>query len=70
MDLLAWSFPNPGDADRIRQTFEEDIGVDSLGVGACRKDEAIHFAFPIVVIVGKKEQVAACARLRKLEDGL
>lgn len=52
-ELLARSFPNPGDADRIRQTFAEDIGVDRLGVAAHRRDGAIHFAFPIVVAVGK-----------------
>jgi SAM-dependent methyltransferase len=53
--LLAASFPNPGDADRIRQTFADDVGVDRLGLGAHRKDGAIHFAFPIVVIVGLKQ---------------
>lgn len=53
--LLAASFPNPGDADRIRQTFADDIGVDRLGLGAHRRDGAIHFAFPIVIIAGQKQ---------------
>jgi len=53
-ELLARSFPNPGDADRIRQTFADDIGVDRLGVGAHRRGGAIHFAFPIVEIAGQK----------------
>jgi SAM-dependent methyltransferase len=53
-ELLARSFPNPGDADRIRQTFADDIGVDRLGVGAHLRDGAIHFAFPIVAIVGQQ----------------
>jgi hypothetical protein len=53
--LLSASFPNAGDADRICQTFAEDIGVNRLGVGAHRKDGAIHFTFPIVVLVGRKE---------------
>ena len=53
-ELLARSFPNPGDADRIRQRFADDIGVDRIGVGAHRKDGAIHFAFPIVVVAGRK----------------
>jgi SAM-dependent methyltransferase len=53
--LLAASFPNPGDADRIRQTLADDLGVDRLGLGAHRRDGAIHFAFPIVVIVGRKQ---------------
>ena len=52
--LLAASFPGPGDADRIRRAFAEDVGVDRLGVGAHRREGAIHFAFPIVVIVGEK----------------
>jgi ubiquinone/menaquinone biosynthesis C-methylase UbiE len=51
-ELLARSFPNPGDADRIRQSFADDLGVDRLGVGAHRRAGAIHFAFPIVIIVG------------------
>jgi ubiquinone/menaquinone biosynthesis C-methylase UbiE len=53
-ELLARSFPNPGDADRIRRTFEDDLGVDRLGVGAHRKEGAIHFAFPIAVLAGQK----------------
>jgi SAM-dependent methyltransferase len=53
-ELLSRSFPNPGDADRIRQIFAEDIGVDRLGVAAHRIDGAIHFSFPIVVIACQK----------------
>jgi ubiquinone/menaquinone biosynthesis C-methylase UbiE len=53
--LLAASFPNPGDAYRIRRTFEQDVGVDRLGVGAHRRGGAIHFAFPIVVAVGQTQ---------------
>jgi ubiquinone/menaquinone biosynthesis C-methylase UbiE len=52
--LLARSFPNPGDGDRVRQTFAEDIGVNRLGLGAHRRDGTIHFAFPIVLLVGRK----------------
>jgi ubiquinone/menaquinone biosynthesis C-methylase UbiE len=52
--LLAASFPNTSDADRIRQTFADDVGVDRLGVGAHRRDGAVHFAFPIAVLVGNK----------------
>jgi hypothetical protein len=58
-ELLALSFPNPGDADRVRQTFADDVGVDRLGVGAHHRDGAIHFAFSIVVIVGLKRSARA-----------
>jgi ubiquinone/menaquinone biosynthesis C-methylase UbiE len=53
--LLAASFPNPGDADRVRQTFADDLGVNRLGLGAARTNGAIRFAFPIVLIGGKKQ---------------
>ena len=51
---LRASFPNPGDADRIRRLFEADLGVDDLGVGAHRQGIEIHFAYPILVVVGEK----------------
>jgi ubiquinone/menaquinone biosynthesis C-methylase UbiE len=51
--LLAASFPGPGDGDRIRQTFADDLGVNRLGLGAHRRDWAIHFAFPILILVGR-----------------
>jgi SAM-dependent methyltransferase len=54
--LLVASFPNPGDAERIRQTFADDIGVDRLGVRAHRREGTIRFAFPIVVIAGLKQR--------------
>jgi SAM-dependent methyltransferase len=60
--LLAASFPNPGDGDRIRQTFAEDIWVDRLGVGAHRRDGAIHFAFPIVVVAGRAKSAGVEVR--------
>ncbi len=62
--LLARSFPNPGDADRIRQIFADDIGLDRLGVGVHRRDEALHFAFPVVVVAGEKEQPPGRRRTR------
>lgn len=51
---LGASFPNPGDADRIRRLFEADLEVDGLGVGAHLLGTEIHFAYPILVVVGEK----------------
>jgi ubiquinone/menaquinone biosynthesis C-methylase UbiE len=48
------SFPGPGNADKLRRIFREDIGRDRLGVGAHLKGRKIHFAFPNLVLVGKK----------------
>jgi ubiquinone/menaquinone biosynthesis C-methylase UbiE len=52
--VLQRSFPNPGDADTIRRMFAEDLGVNRLGVGAHRREGAIHYAYPIAVVVGQK----------------
>ena len=52
--VLQRSFPNPGDADKIRKIFVDDLGVNRLGVGAHRKDGGIHYAYPVAVLVGRK----------------
>jgi hypothetical protein len=51
---LKTSFPRPGDDDRIRKIFKEDIGKDMLGVGAHYQGNVIHFAHPIAIVAGKK----------------
>jgi SAM-dependent methyltransferase len=52
--LLTATCTKPDDADKVRSIFENDLGVDRLGVGANRQNDGIHFAFPIVIMVGKK----------------
>jgi len=51
--LLSRSFPAPGDADRIRALFEGSLADDALGVGARRLDGAIHFAYPVAILVAE-----------------
>jgi SAM-dependent methyltransferase len=51
---LKASFPGPGDDDRIRSIFREDIDRDDLGLGAHFRGEKIYFAYPNLVLVGKK----------------
>jgi SAM-dependent methyltransferase len=53
-DNLRRSFPNPGDADKLRQMFVESLENDGLGVGAHRKGDNIHFSYPIAVLVAEK----------------
>ena len=53
-DNLQRSFPNPGDADKLRQMFVESLENDGLGVGARRVGDKIRFAYPIAVLVAKK----------------
>jgi ubiquinone/menaquinone biosynthesis C-methylase UbiE len=52
--VLKGSFPDPGNADRIRQLFKDDLGVGGLGLNVQHKDDGIHFAYPIVVVVSQK----------------
>jgi SAM-dependent methyltransferase len=56
--VLRGSFPNPGDADRVRQIFLEDVGLNRLCLGVSRKDGQIQFAYPIVILVGRKPEEA------------
>jgi SAM-dependent methyltransferase len=51
---LGASFPEPGDADKIRRIFRQDIGRDDLGLGAHFRGDKIYFAYPNLVLVGKK----------------
>lgn len=47
-------FPNPGDSEKIRRIFRDDVGQDNLGLKVHLRDEAIHFAYPVLILVGKK----------------
>jgi ubiquinone/menaquinone biosynthesis C-methylase UbiE len=50
-ELLRGSFPKPGDTDRLRALFREDIdsGRDELGVAARYEDASIRLTYPILV---------------------
>jgi ubiquinone/menaquinone biosynthesis C-methylase UbiE len=51
---LAASFPDPGDDEKLRRLLREDIGVDRIGVGAHVRDGAIHYAYPVTVLIAEK----------------
>jgi SAM-dependent methyltransferase len=55
-DLLAGSFPKPGDDDRIRALFEAEVaaGTDSLGAGAYREAGLIKVRYPVAVFAWRK----------------
>ena len=48
------SFPNPGDADKIREMFIGDLELDRMGIDVYQHGNEIHFAVPILVTVGVK----------------
>jgi hypothetical protein len=53
-EALSRSFPNPGDADAIRAMFVDSLPDDGLGVGARRHEGAIHFAYPVAILVAAR----------------
>lgn len=52
--LLASSFPPDGNADKIRALVRDDIGVNGLSIQAYLNGDAVHFTFPISVVVWQK----------------
>jgi ubiquinone/menaquinone biosynthesis C-methylase UbiE len=53
-DLLSRSFPNPGDADRIRKIFADSLADDALDLSTHRKDGKIYYSYPVAVLVAGK----------------
>ena len=52
--LLQSSFPNPGDKDKIRQLFIEDLQNNVLGVNSHYVGGEIHFTYPTSMIIAQK----------------
>jgi SAM-dependent methyltransferase len=54
--LLARSFPEPGDAGRIRRMFVDSLADDRLGLGTHREGGEIRFAYPVAILVTEVAQ--------------
>lgn len=52
--LLSSSYPNPGDAERMREMILDVLGKDATDLGAHVKDERLFVSFPVTVIAGEK----------------
>lgn len=52
--LLDSSFPNPGDIDKIRQLFAQDVQNNMLDLKSHYVGTEIHFSFPTSMIVAQK----------------
>jgi ubiquinone/menaquinone biosynthesis C-methylase UbiE len=55
-DLLARSFPNEGDADRLRKIFADSLADDALDLNTRRENGKIYYSFPVAVLVGKNSR--------------
>jgi SAM-dependent methyltransferase len=49
-DLLQRSFPNAGDADRIRALFADSLDTDALDMAAQKRGGKIYYGFPVAVM--------------------
>jgi SAM-dependent methyltransferase len=49
-DLLRRSFPNEGDADRIRAIFERSLTTDLLDMATEKRDGKIYYGFPVAIL--------------------
>jgi len=53
-DLLSRSFPNQGDADRLRTIFAHSVSDDALDLNTRLADGKIYYSFPVAVLVTRK----------------
>jgi|SRR5579864_7386875 len=51
--LLQRSFPEAGNAERIRKMFEDSVADDGLGMATRRKNGRILFAYPIAILASR-----------------
>jgi SAM-dependent methyltransferase len=49
-DLLQRSFPNAGDADRIRALFADSLDTDALDMATEKRGGKIYYGFPVAVM--------------------
>lgn len=52
--LLSRSFPNGGDADRIREMFAASLTDDALGMDTRRDGDRIRFGYPVAVLAATR----------------
>ena len=53
-NLLARSYPNPGDEMKILEMFRKSASDDSLGIPVRLEGEAIHYAYPVAIVAATR----------------
>ena len=53
-NLLARSFPEPGDDAKIIELFKASAGDDRLGVPVRIEGERIHYAYPVAILAAQR----------------
>jgi ubiquinone/menaquinone biosynthesis C-methylase UbiE len=58
-NLLARSFPNPGDEARIVAMFRQSAGDDSLGIPVHIDGETIRYAYPVAILASARPAIVS-----------
>jgi hypothetical protein len=53
-NLLARSYPNPGDEAKIVEMFRASASDDRLGIPVRLDGEAIHYAYPVAIVAATR----------------
>lgn len=53
-NLLARSYPNPGDESRITEMFASSVADDSLGIPVCRDGDRLEYAYPVAILASRR----------------
>jgi ubiquinone/menaquinone biosynthesis C-methylase UbiE len=53
-NLLARSFPNPGDEKKIIELFAASIADDRLGITVQRDGDKLHYAYPVAILAAQR----------------
>jgi ubiquinone/menaquinone biosynthesis C-methylase UbiE len=53
-NLLARSYPNPGDDSKIIEMFRASASDDSLGIPVRLDGDAIHYAYPVAIVAATR----------------
>jgi ubiquinone/menaquinone biosynthesis C-methylase UbiE len=53
-DLLSRSFPNDGDADRVREMFKDSLTTDAMDMAVHLSHGKTHYGFPVAIVAALK----------------
>ncbi|HKS89052.1 MAG TPA: methyltransferase domain-containing protein [Stellaceae bacterium] len=53
-NLLARSFPNPGDDEKIAELFAASLSDDRLGIPVARDGDNLRYAYPVAILAATK----------------
>ena len=53
-NLLARSFPNPGDEAKVTEMFVASVADDRLGIPVCRDGDRLEYAYPVAILAARR----------------